>query len=173
MSSRRTLSLQFFQVVLVEPFGFGDRGPVPLRPLAGLVSADEKDRLASRVEDEQHSAVLRCAWWSEFFEVVVVGSFDPVGVWSVELGSLLGEEFHHGDHGILLGHGQGRVPVGKLVSAVDLPHHQPNIDSHRYRCNSISSASGSSTHGVISGTNERSGTAHPNSLRTEPRKDRP
>jgi hypothetical protein len=83
--------LEFLQVVLVERFGFWDGGLVPLHPVVGLVAADEKNGLSSRVEDEQDPAVFRCASWSQFFEVVVLRSFDSVSVWSVELWSAFGQ----------------------------------------------------------------------------------
>ena len=84
-----TEGLKFVQVVLVELFCFGDCGSVPRGPLTGLVSADEEDGLSTWVEDEQDPTVFGGASGPEFFEVVVVRSFDPVGVRPVELGSVL------------------------------------------------------------------------------------
>ena len=74
---------------------------------------------------------------TEFFHVVMLRAFDPIGEGPIELRALFSEQLDNDDDLILLCFVEITEPLGELVGAVDFSRHIQTIELTRYRVNSI------------------------------------
>lgn len=120
------LGPKFGQVLGVEPFGDGDGFGVPGLPLAGLVAADQQDRRAAGIEDEQDPKVAALGG-ADLLEVVDGGAVDLTDRWPAEGRAVLDEEVDGSGQLLALVIVERVEPLGELVGALDVPSHALSI----------------------------------------------
>jgi len=108
-------------VLVVEPVRKREVPLIPTPPVVGLVTADEDNRVPSRIEREQRTQVS--ADRSKLLHVVMSRALDRIDERSAELWSLTLELIDRGGYplGILLV--ECHVPLFGLGGQLDLPGH--------------------------------------------------
>src|SRR5882724_3763697 len=95
--------------------------------ISGLVTPDQQDRTAPRVEGKEHSIGPSRMLHTKFFHIRMARRVDEVsmGTWKSRADFL--KQDHLGVHVHLFSFAQSIPPNGKLVCMFDLPFHGRNI----------------------------------------------
>ena len=121
MPSDQSFLTEFQEVLVIQVISDRDRPLVPVVPLTGLVTTEQQDRLATRVELEQHSDRSTLGR-SQFLHRLMTRTVDPAHHRSTEIRATFRKQIDPVGHGLSLCVGQRRPPLDELIGDLDLPH---------------------------------------------------